>query len=55
VNDEELFTRLFYFGTIQMDMGEKRFRLLPIGAFLDLWACHKAVAGVGTGQARRRG
>ena len=43
---EELFTRLFYAGTVQMGMDEDRFWFMPIGVFLDLWACHKQWIGV---------
>ena len=40
-NDEESFTRLLYYGTVQMGMRAEEFWLMPIGLFLDLWACHK--------------
>jgi len=42
----ETFTRLFYCATVQMGMDENRFWSMPIGEFLDLWACHKQWAGV---------
>jgi hypothetical protein len=29
-----------------MGMSEERFWLTPIGAFLDLWACHKQWLGL---------
>jgi hypothetical protein len=46
VSDDELFARLYYFGTIQMGMSEERFWFMPIGEFLDLWACHKQFLGM---------
>jgi hypothetical protein len=46
VSDDELFTRLFYYGTVQMHMSESRFWLTPIGLFLDLWTCHKQFLGI---------
>ena len=47
VNDtDELFTRLFYYGTVQMGMNTDDFWLMPIGLFLDLWSCHKQWLGV---------
>jgi len=41
-----LFTRLFYYGRVQMGMSEEEFWLMPIGLFLDLWACHKQFLGL---------
>lgn len=46
MSDEELFTRFYYYGTVQMDMGEEDFWLMPIGLFLDLWTCHKQFIGL---------
>ncbi len=46
VSDEELFTRFYYYGTVQMGMDEKNFWLMPIGLFLDLWTCHKQFLGI---------
>jgi hypothetical protein len=46
VTDDELFTRLLYFGTVQMGMRADEFWLTPIGLFLDLWACHKQFVGL---------
>jgi hypothetical protein len=46
VNDAETFTRLLYFGTVQMGMKPEDFWLMPIGLFLDLWACHKQFLGI---------
>jgi len=41
-----MFTRLFYFGTVQMFMSADEFWHMSIGAFLDLWACHKQFLGI---------
>jgi hypothetical protein len=41
-----MFTRLLYYGTVQMGMGAEAFWLMPIGLFLDLWACHKQFLGM---------
>ena len=45
MTDAEAFTRLYYYGTVQMGMSEERFWLCPFGLFLDLWACHKQWLG----------
>ena len=45
-NDEESFTRLLYYGTVQMHMRAEEFWLMPIGLFLDLWTCHKQFLGL---------
>ena len=44
--DDETFTRLLYYGTVQMGMSDEKFWLMPIGLFLDLWACHKQWHGL---------
>jgi hypothetical protein len=46
VNDLETFTRLYYYGTVQMRMSADEFWLMPVGFFLDLWACHKQFVGI---------
>ena len=46
MRDEEVFTRLYYYGTVQMGMSEDRFWTMPMGLFLDLWACHKQFMGI---------
>ncbi|MCL2105806.1 MAG: hypothetical protein FWH26_01895 [Oscillospiraceae bacterium] len=46
MTDAETFTRLYYYGRVQMGMGENEFWLMPIGLFLDLWACHKQFLGL---------
>ena len=45
-NDAETFTRLLYYGTVQMGMKPEEFWLMPVGLFLDLWACHKQFLGL---------
>ena len=46
MSDEESFTRLLHFGTIVMGMSDEKFWHMPIGLFLDLWACHKQFLGI---------
>jgi len=46
VNDDELFTRLLYFGTVQLRRSEEETWLMPIGFLLDLWECHKQFLGI---------
>lgn len=46
MSDEELFTRFYYYGTVQLGMREVDFWLMPIGLFLDLWTCHKQFLGI---------
>jgi hypothetical protein len=50
VDDDEIFTRLLYAGTVQMGLSEDRFWLMPMGLFLDLWACHKQWLGLENAQ-----
>jgi hypothetical protein len=46
MNDGELFTRLLYFGTVQLHKTEREFWLTKMGKFLDLWECHKQFLGI---------
>lgn len=46
MSDAEIFTRLYYYGTVQMHMSDERFWTMSLGLFLDLWACHKQFLGV---------
>nr|WP_319487544.1 hypothetical protein [uncultured Caproiciproducens sp.] len=46
MSNNELFTRLYNYGTVQMHMEPEQFWLTPIGLFLDLWACHKQFLGI---------
>jgi len=46
VSDEELLTRLLYYGTVQLNRSEYEVWLMPIGYLLDLWECHKQFHGM---------
>jgi hypothetical protein len=46
VNDSELFTRLFYYGTAQLHLGSEEVWLMPFGFLLDLLECHKQFMGI---------
>ena len=46
MTDDETFTRLLYYGMVQMGMRPEDFWLMPIGLFLDLWTCHKQFLGI---------
>jgi len=46
VTDAETFTRLYHSGRFVMGMQPEEFWLMPIGLFLDLWACHKQWLGI---------
>ncbi len=46
MNDAELFTRLFYYGTAQLHLGSEEVWLMPFGFLLDLWECHKQFMGI---------
>ena len=46
MNDAELFTRLFYYGTAQLHLGSEEVWLMPVGFLLDLWECHKQFMGI---------
>jgi hypothetical protein len=46
VSDAETFTRLYYYGTVQMRMEPDRFWLMPLGLFMDLWECHRQFLGM---------
>ena len=46
MTDGETFTRLYYYGTVQMCMNADEFWMTPLGLFLDLWACHKQFTGI---------
>lgn len=46
MSDDELFTRLLYYGTVQLNRIETEVWLMPIGKLLDLWTCHKQFLGI---------
>jgi hypothetical protein len=41
-----LFTRLLYYGTVQLRRGEEETWLTPFGLLMDLWECHKQFLGL---------
>jgi len=45
-SDVETFTRLYYYGTVQMGMTPDDFWFFPFGLFFDLWECHKQFTGI---------
>lgn len=46
MNDAELFTRLFYYGTAQLHLASEEMWLMPFGFLMDLWECHKQFIGI---------
>jgi hypothetical protein len=44
-NDEALFTRLLYFGTVHLNRTEEETWLTPLGLLLDLIECHRQHLG----------
>ncbi|AWW25946.1 hypothetical protein [Acetobacterium sp. KB-1] len=46
VDDEVLFTRLLYYGTVHLNRTENEVWLMPLGQLLDLWTCHKQFLGI---------
>ena len=46
MNDEVIFTRLYYYGTVQLGMSADDFWLCPLGLFMDLWEVHKQYVGI---------
>ena len=46
VTDEQLFTRLFYYGTAQLHLPSEEVWLTPFGFLLDLWECHRQFLGM---------
>ena len=46
MSDDELFTRLLYYGTVHLNRSEEETWLTPLGLLLDLWECHKQYIGV---------
>ena len=46
MNDDELFTRLFYYGTAQLHLASEEVWLMPFGFLLDLLECHKQFMGI---------
>ena len=46
MSNEELFTRLLYYGISQLHLSMEEVWLMPFGLFLDLWECHKQYTGL---------
>ena len=46
MNDDEVFTRLLYYGTVHLNRSEEETWLLPIGLLMDLFECHKQFLGI---------
>jgi hypothetical protein len=46
MSDDELFTRLLYYGTTQLGYSQIEVWLMPFGLLLDLWECHKQFTGI---------
>lgn len=46
MSDDELFTRLLYYGTVQLGRSEDETWLMPLGLLMDLWECHKQFLGL---------
>ena len=46
MKDDELFTRLLWFGMAQLHLSIDELWLTPFGLLLDLWECHKQYHGL---------
>ena len=46
VSDEELFTRLLYYGLTHLHLTRDEVWFMPFGLLLDLWECHKQYNGI---------
>ncbi len=46
MSDDELFTRLLYYGLAQLNLSQEEMWLMPFGLLLDLWECHKQYNGI---------
>lgn len=46
VTDDELFTRLLYYGLAHLDLSQDEVWLMPFGLLLDLWECHRQYNGI---------
>jgi hypothetical protein len=44
----ETFTRLYYYGIVQLGLSDEKFWTMPFGTFMDLWACHTQFLGLDT-------
>jgi hypothetical protein len=46
VSDDESFARLYFYATVLLGLSDEKFWFMPIGQFLDLWACYKQWHGI---------
>lgn len=46
VADDELFTRLLYYGLAHLNLTQDEVWLMPFGLLLDLWECHRQYNGI---------
>lgn len=46
VSDEELFTRLLYYGMAHLSLRMEEVWLMPFGLLMDLWECHRQFWGL---------
>lgn len=46
MKDEEIFTRLLYYGMAHLHMAAEDVWLTPFGLLLDLWECHRQYHGM---------
>ena len=46
VSDEELFTRLLYYGIAHLHLSQEEVALMPFGLLMDLVECHKQYNGL---------
>ena len=46
VTDDELFTRLLYYGLAHLNLTQDEVWLMPFGLLLDLWECHRQYNGI---------
>lgn len=46
VADDELFTRLLYYGLAHINLTQDDVWLMPFGLLLDLWECHRQYNGI---------
>ena len=46
MTDEEIFTRLLYYGTVHLRRSEEETWLMPFGWLLDLRECHMQFLGM---------
>lgn len=46
VADDELFTRLLYYGLAHLNLTQDEVWLMPFEFLLDLWECHRQYNGI---------